>query len=123
MNAGLGQRPASPAKRALAVAVILLAGCGGRSRSPMPAAEERRSLRPNVLVVLVDALRRDHLGAYGYPLATTPNIDRFTQAYSHSTWTKPSIATLFTSLYPEQHGLGRVGFEDPSGFLTDVLLR
>jgi arylsulfatase A-like enzyme len=88
----------------------------------------RSEARPNVLVVLVDALRRDHLGTYGYPLPTSPSIDafasesfRFTRAYSHSTWTKPSIATLFTSLYPEQHGLGRVGFQDEGGFQTDVL--
>lgn len=114
------------------LALLLLAGCGGRIDEPaaMPTAEERRSLRPNVLVVLVDALRRDHIGAYGYSLPTTPNIDRFatestrfTRAYSHSTWTKPSIATLFTSLYPEQHGLGRVGFTDETGFRTDVLPR
>ncbi|MCP4200630.1 MAG: sulfatase [bacterium] len=84
--------------------------------------------RPNVLVVLIDALRRDHLGAYGYELPTTPAIDTFaaesavfTRAYSHSSWTKPSVATLFTSLYPDQHGMGRVGFEGDAGFQTDVL--
>ena len=83
---------------------------------------------PNVLIVLVDVLRRDHLGAYGYSRDTSPHIDafaaesfRFETMYSHSTWTKPSVATLFTSVYPDQHGLGRVGFEEAGGFHTDVL--
>ncbi len=62
---------------------------------------------------MVDALRGDALGVSGYPLPTTPALDavvaggatHFTQAYSHSTWTKPSMATLFTSLYPARHGI------------------
>lgn len=110
---------------ALSISPLLLGGCGGvDSGLPRFAPDER----PNVLVVLVDVLRRDHLGVYGYPLDTTPNIDafaaegfRFEQMYSHSTWTKPSVATLFTSVYPDQHGLGRVGFEADAGFHTDVL--
>ena len=119
--------------RGLALLVVLAglwaAGCGSPPETGPPdysAGDAAR--RPNVLIVLVDALRRDHLGAYGYALPTSPNIDafaeqsyRFTRAYSHSTWTKPSIATLFTSVYPEQHGLGRVGLMDESGFKTDVL--
>jgi len=113
--------------------VIILAGLGSACSAPEPAgfprfSQSESSRRPNVLVILVDALRRDHLGVYGYPLPTSPEIDafaaesfRFTHAYSHSTWTKPSVASLFTSLYPEQHGLGRVGIEDQAGFRTDVL--
>lgn len=109
----------------LLAALMLSLGCGaGETGLPHFGPDER----PNVLIVLVDVLRRDHLGVYGYPLDTTPNIDafaaegfRFEQMYSHSTWTKPSVATLFTSVYPDQHGLGRVGFEDDGGFHTDVL--
>jgi len=68
--------------------------------------------RPNVIVLLVDALRPDHLGCYGYSRDTSPNIDAlgsdsvvFTQAVSHSTFTKVSVASIFTSLYPYQHGV------------------
>jgi arylsulfatase A-like enzyme len=118
-------------ERFLAVVIgagLMTAGCTGEPERAVIPDFSDGSRRPNVLIVLVDALRRDHLGAYGYPLPTSPAIDafaagsvRFDRAYSHSTWTKPSVATLFTSVYPEQHGLGRVGFEDESGFRTDVL--
>lgn len=110
---------------AMVLGLTMLAGCSD-SESGLPRFEEGE--RPNVLIVLVDVLRRDHLGVYGYPLDTSPNIDAFAaegflfeQMYSHSTWTKPSVATLFTSVYPDQHGLGRVGFEEDEGFHTDVL--
>lgn len=66
--------------------------------------------KPNVIVILADALRKDHLSCYGYTGQETPNIDAlasdgilFQHAYAQSSWTKPSIATLFTSLYPESH--------------------
>jgi arylsulfatase len=112
------------------VGVMLLPlACGERVSEGFPDFAGESGLdRPDVLVVLIDALRRDHLGAYGYQLPTTPGIDAFaaesvvfTRAYSHSSWTKPSVATLFTSVYPDQHGMGRVGFEGDAGFQTDVL--
>ncbi|MBC7361873.1 MAG: sulfatase [Candidatus Aminicenantes bacterium] len=66
---------------------------------------------PNVILIIADALRADHLGCYGYEKVTSPNIDRFAaksliflNAYTNASWTKPSIATLMTSLYPHQHG-------------------
>lgn len=66
---------------------------------------------PNVIVLLIDALRKDHVGVYGYSRNTTPNIDRFSQdavifqhAISQCSWTSPSIASLFSSLYPSTHG-------------------
>jgi len=67
---------------------------------------------PNVIIFLVDALRKDHMGLYGYSRDTTPNIDRFAatasvvlNATSPSSWTCPSIASLFSLLYPSVHGL------------------
>ncbi len=72
----------------------------------------REEARPSILVVLVDALRPDHLGCYGYGRPTSPEIDRlaarsvrFSQAVAVSSWTKPSVPSLFTSLYPSQHGV------------------
>ncbi|MFQ5526148.1 MAG: sulfatase [Thermoanaerobaculia bacterium] len=113
---------------AIALALGLVQACAGPPTVLPDFSEDGGLPRPNVLVVLIDALRRDHLGAYGYELPTSPNIDAFAaesvvfnRAYSHSSWTKPSVATLFTSLYPDQHGLGRVGFEGDAGFETDVL--
>ena len=59
---------------------------------------------------MIDALRADHLGAYGYSRNTSPNIDelaregvRFTNTYSSSSWTVPSVASIFTSLQPSVH--------------------
>jgi arylsulfatase A-like enzyme len=67
--------------------------------------------RPNVLVYLVDTLRLDKLSAYGYRRYTSPHITAFardavtfTQAMPQSSWTKPSVASLFTSSYPNVHG-------------------
>ena len=80
---------------------------------------------------MVDALRADRLGVAGYPRPLTPHLDRlaaegvwFADAYSAATWTKPSIATLMTSLYPSEHGLVRLGGADPTGrFVTEKLPR
>jgi arylsulfatase A-like enzyme len=94
----------------LVCAVVL--GCAGDRK-------EVEAFQPNILIVVIDALRADRLGVDGYPLPTTPNIDAlaaegvyFSAALAHSTWTKPSIATLITSLYPSQHGIQRVSVDD-----------
>ncbi len=67
--------------------------------------------RPNVILYVVDCLRPDHVGAYGYPRPTTPEIDKlaedsviFETAYSCASWTKASTGCLFTSLHPPYHG-------------------
>jgi arylsulfatase A-like enzyme len=66
-----------------------------------------------VLMVIIDTLRADKLGCYGNQRDLTPNLDRlaaegilFEQASAHAPWTLPSTASLFTSLYPRQHGAG-----------------
>lgn len=72
----------------------------------------RNEKRPvNVVLIVVDTLRADHLGCYGYTRSTTPHIDRlaaesvlFKNAYSLSPWTTPSVASLFTSQYPSVLG-------------------
>ncbi len=67
---------------------------------------------PNLLILLVDTLRADHLGLYGYERDTTPNLDRFaadslvfTKAISQSSWTMPATASLLTGLSPLDHGV------------------
>ncbi len=68
--------------------------------------------RYNVVVLTADAFRGDMLGANGNPEIQTPNLDRlaaqsvnFTRAYTSITTTAPSFASLFTSLYPSEHGI------------------
>jgi arylsulfatase A-like enzyme len=70
---------------------------------------------PNVLLIVVDTLRADHLSSYGSPRTTSPAIDelaaqgvRFTRAYATGPWTKPSVASMFTGLYPSAHGVTRL---------------
>ena len=67
--------------------------------------------RPNILVIVIDTLRSDHLGCYGYTRPTSPNIDRlasegvlFEQCYSVASWTYPSFISMFTGLLPAAHG-------------------
>lgn len=64
-----------------------------------------------VLLVLIDTLRQDSLGCYGYHRPTSPAIDalaldaiRFTELVPQSSWTRPSVASLLTSTYPTVHG-------------------
>ncbi len=82
-----------------------------------------------MLVLLIDALRADRLGCYGQVRNTSPHIDQlaaesllFENVHAQSPWTKPSIPTLFTSLYPAQHGVYEGEAHAASGALeSDVL--
>jgi arylsulfatase A-like enzyme len=65
---------------------------------------------PLAILYLVDTLRADHTGPYGYARPTTPELDRFAKdavvfetAVAHASWTKPSVASILTSLLPGQH--------------------
>jgi arylsulfatase A-like enzyme len=74
-----------------------------------PAAPARLRERPNVILVMVDTLRADHLSCYGGAIPT-PNLCRIGEegtifrGFAHASWTKPSAATLLTSLLPTSHG-------------------
>jgi len=73
---------------------------------------ERRDL--NVVFLLIDTLRADRLGAYGYERPTSPTLDeialsgvRFARVESQSSWTKSSMASLWTGLFPHKTGVVR----------------
>jgi arylsulfatase A-like enzyme len=66
----------------------------------------------NVILIVLDTLRADHLGVYGYERDTSPNLDAFARenllfkyAVTTAPWTPPSLATFFTGLYPTAHGV------------------
>ena len=66
-----------------------------------------------MVVVVVDTLRADHLGIYGYRRPTSPELDRwagsgvvFEHAYATSPWTLASFGSLYTGRFPERHGAG-----------------
>jgi len=78
-------------------------GGGGPSREGVTG--------PNVVLVMVDTLRADRLSAYGYADGKTPHIDalaadgtRFAKNFAQASWTRPSVATILTGLYPSSHG-------------------
>jgi len=80
---------------------------------------------PNIVLLVVDCLRPDHLGCYGYERSTSPAIDRladsgiiYRQAYSCAPWTKPSVASMFTSVYANEHGATSLKDMLPAQFLT-----
>ncbi len=72
------------------------------------AAPPEQVDRPNILFILVDTLRRDHLTPYGYKRETTPEIQRrlalpgavVEEAYSQAPWTLPSVVSFLTGRYP-----------------------
>jgi arylsulfatase A-like enzyme len=112
-------RLASFAGLALAlVGATLLVACGDEQR------------RPNVLLITVDTLRADHLGAYGSSAARTPNIDRlaregslFEQAAAPMPLTRPTHASILTARYPREHGVvnNAISLPDASRTLAEIL--
>jgi arylsulfatase A-like enzyme len=96
-----GRRPASPIAPVLAAAA-LLAGCAGCSGGAPD--------RPNILLIVIDTVRADRITC-GDDRVPTPHIDAlcergvfFANVSSTSSWTLPAHASLFTGLYPLQHG-------------------
>jgi choline-sulfatase len=97
------------ADRGLPIAICCLAGC--ISRQPAPASSP--SARPqHVVIVTIDTLRADRLGCYGNDSVATPNLDRLARegamalsAGVPAPITRPSHVSIFTGLYPAQHGI------------------
>ncbi len=79
---------------------------------PALAATPTGQARPNVLLVVLDTLRADRLGCYGYDRPTSPRLDAlaregvlYERAWSAAPWTLPSHASLFSSLHAVEHGV------------------
>jgi len=88
----------------------LSSACGRPARVPAVAAGGLRGF--NVLLVTIDTLRADHVGAYGSTLGATPTLDRlaaeglrFDVAHAHVPMTLPSHTTIMTGLYPIANGV------------------
>lgn len=99
--------------RLLSPLFVLLCACGDDSpatNASVPVPDAGLAKKPNVVLIVMDTLGAQHMGAYDPSLTTTPNLDelaadgkRFTRAYSSAPWTQPSIASLFTSQMPSNH--------------------
>jgi arylsulfatase A-like enzyme/tetratricopeptide (TPR) repeat protein len=89
--------------------IVSLVGCAGApDATPPPATPDR----PNVLIVTLDTLRVDYVGAYGGTIAKTPTLDalaragvRADRAYTVTPLTIPAHSSLFTGLLPPRHGV------------------
>ena len=93
--------------RRLLLAVCCLSGCV--TRQPAPPAP---TLPQHVVIITIDTLRADRLGCYGNHDVATPNIDRLArdgamalEASVQAPLTRPSHVSIFTGLYPAQHGI------------------
>ena len=96
-----------------AIVVAIVTGIGravSAEPAPLPASS---SDKPDVLMVVIDTLRADHLQIYGHSVATSPNLDafaaeglRYEQAGSPAGWTLPSFGAFATGRYPSGHGAG-----------------
>ena len=100
------------------LALVMLGGWLGMRLAPTvpvvrttpAAASAALADRPNIILIMVDTLRADHLSCYGGEWVETPNLCRVAtdggtvfEGFAHSSWTKPSTATLLTSLIPSSH--------------------
>ncbi|HWQ02856.1 MAG TPA: sulfatase [Candidatus Nitrosotenuis sp.] len=119
------------------VAFVILAAAIGLGVEASIWLPERTSLNqlppaaagaPNVLVVVWDTVRADHLSTYGYSRATSPHLDSFAReatlfenAIATSSWTLPTHASMLTGLYPYEHGAQAGALDEKSPTLGEFL--
>jgi arylsulfatase A-like enzyme/uncharacterized membrane protein YbhN (UPF0104 family) len=117
---GLGRSLATPLGAAVFGLLVVGASLGysltQAGAAPLASMNTKATPAPsgsgNVLFVVVDTLRADHLPVYGYAAGKTPRLDafardalRFEQAYANASWTRPSFASLLTGRYASSHGV------------------
>jgi choline-sulfatase len=110
-----------PFRASAALLVILCAGCTNAPQQEAPKTPAAR----NLLLITIDTLRADRVGAYGYGEARTPGIDalaargaRFDAAFSSAPITLTSHATIMTGRYPPGHGARHNGMRLDPGVPT-----
>jgi arylsulfatase A-like enzyme len=121
-------RTPRPAAALLLAAALALAGCDGRAqeRAATPRRLGAAARGWNVLLLSIDTLRADRLGAYGYRVhPNSPNLDallasgvRFDRAMSQRASTWPSLASVLSGLYPSGHGVAENGYGFPNDLPT-----
>ncbi len=110
----------------LCLTAIVVSACGQVRQAP-PEPEKPK----NVIIVLVDTLRADHMSLYGYHRETTPFIDHlaagsvvFERARSQSSCTFPSVNSLMTSRYPgvfTKQEKGQLGIPEEYPAIAEIL--
>jgi arylsulfatase A-like enzyme len=103
-----------------AVSLLILALALAACERPVPPGEIPKRLaalgRPHIVLILVDTLRADWTTPYGFPEDTAPELARwaargvlFERVLAQSSWTKMSVASLMTSLWPRSHAIRKPG--------------
>ncbi len=118
-NVAIGDARISGVNRLVFARVLFLsAACAAAAAAQQDEAAQQP--KTNILFITVDTLRADHLSSWGYHLETSPNIDklasegvRYSNAYTVTTRTAPSHMSMFTSRYPQEHGVKLNGFAPP----------
>jgi choline-sulfatase len=115
----VSREPGGPAGSGLVLRRPAIAAPGAQGGPSQAATVAPASFHPapnqrprNVIVYLVDALRADHLGCYGYGRPVSPRVDAFAReavlfrhTVAQSSWTRPATTTLLTGLFPRTHGV------------------
>jgi len=108
-----------------------------RQGIPDPVAQRENQPNPkqgispkNIFIYLVDTLRADHMSCYGYERETTPFVDKFAEEgilfrnyLANASWTKPTVGSLLTGLYPNKHRAEdrKEKMSDEALFLSEIL--
>ena len=113
--------------------VVVLVVAQRHTQPPRPelhlaVAAPAAASRPNVILIVLDTVSAHHLAPYGYERVTTPGLDafvrdhavRYTEVHSVSSWTLPSHGSMFTGLYPSEHG---ADYPRPAGQDGDAIGR
>ena len=116
----------SAALRPISSAIVVFSLLGAsRCSAPAPSPPARTESARHLVLITIDTLRADRVGAYGYARARTPTIDgvarrgvRFDRAYATAPITLPSHATLMTGRYPPGHGARHNGIHVDSAVPT-----
>ncbi len=116
--------------------LAVLAGIGGETWVRWSESSYLASLptaakgQPNVLIIIIDALRADHLSAYGYARPTTPNLEEFAaegilfeKAFSTSHWTLPGHKGILSDIYHFGSADLTLRGESPPPQISEVLAR
>lgn len=96
----------------LAAALVSCASLFGVDLSLTGCSTETAADRPNIVLIVIDTLRVDHMSVYGYARATTPEIaryfakaEKFENAWSAASYTSASVVSMLSGLYPGTHGI------------------
>ena len=102
-----GYHPPLPMAAGILLSIAVLS-CGRSTEMAVDGSDHSP-----VILIVVDALRADHLGTYGYERPTTPNLDSwatrgrvFERAWATSPWTLPSFGSILTGYLPSAHSAG-----------------